>query len=132
MSVAGLDYTWNEKVYKSDFFFFKFKVNYSQNMWFYKNISCPVYYMYRHLTHFNFYQVSPRNENLKLLVWIKFLSLFYIFIYKIKTEKFSCSNKVLPVLGWKTGAHREDCLLLKYQNLHFFNILISKKIVKDN
>jgi len=27
-----------------------------------------------------------------------------------KTEKFTNSNEVLLVLGWRTGAHREDCI----------------------
>jgi hypothetical protein len=41
---------------------------------------------------------SPRNENLNLLVGIKFLNLF-LYISKIKTEIFSGLNKVLLVLG---------------------------------
>lgn len=54
------------------------------------------------------YKFSPRNEHLNLLVRFKFLNLFYIYVF-IKTEKFTVPNKVLLVLGQKTGAHREDC-----------------------
>jgi len=46
---------------------------------------------------------SPRNENLNLLVRIKFFNLFLI-----KTEKITGPYKVLLVLGQRTGAHRED------------------------
>jgi len=53
---------------------------------------------------------SPRNENLNLLLQIKFLNLFYIIHIYIKIEKFTGPNKVLLVLGWRTGGHREDCV----------------------
>ena len=42
---------------------------------------------------------SPRNENLNLLLRIKFLNLFYIIHIYIKIEKFTGPNKVLLVLG---------------------------------
>jgi hypothetical protein len=38
------------------------------------------------------------------------LSLHVVFINEtLATEKFTGLNKVLLVLGWRTGAHREDC-----------------------
>ena len=51
---------------------------------------------------------SPRNENLNLLVRIRFYNLFYISKF-IKTEKFTGLNKVLLVFGQRSGIHREDC-----------------------
>jgi hypothetical protein len=48
------------------------------------------------------------HENLNLLVEIKFLNLFLYFL--IKTEKFTGPNKVLLVLGRRTGADREDSI----------------------
>jgi hypothetical protein len=43
------------------------------------------------------YKLSPRNENLNLLVRIKFLNLLHIYVL-IKTVKFTVPNKVLLVL----------------------------------
>jgi hypothetical protein len=54
------------------------------------------------------YKLSPRNENMNLLIRIKFLNLLHIYVL-IKTEKFTVRNKVLLVLGWRTSAHHEDC-----------------------
>jgi len=57
-------------------------------------------------------QCSPQNENLNLLVGIKFLEfMLYTDKYVKNTEKFTGLNKVLLVLGWRprTGAHRENC-----------------------
>ena len=45
---------------------------------------------------------SPRNENFNLLVQIKSLNIEKV---KKKTEKFTGLNKVLLVLGLRTGAH---------------------------
>jgi len=50
---------------------------------------------------------SPRNENFDLLVRIKFWNLFFIYFW-IKTEKFTCPNKVLLGLGQRTSAYREN------------------------
>jgi hypothetical protein len=47
-----------------------------------------------------------RNENLNLLVQIKFLNLF---LYgSLKKNCFTGTNKALLVLGRRTGAHHED------------------------
>ena len=75
---------------------------------------------------------SPRNENLNLLVGIKFLNLF-LYTSKIKTEIFSGLNKVLLVLGWRTCAYCEDCshyLLKQFKQIQqtFGNKDISKVI----
>ena len=53
---------------------------------------------------------SPLNENLNLLIGIKFLDLFLqISIYlNIYIEKLTGPNKVVVALRRKTGAHRED------------------------
>jgi len=55
---------------------------------------------------------SPRNVNLYLLVQI--IS-FNLFLYKSlkKTETFTGPNKVLLVLGWRTGAHLDDCIFME-------------------
>jgi hypothetical protein len=56
---------------------------------------------------------SPQNENLNLLVQIKFLNLLHTCnIYLNKNWKFTGPNKVLLVLGRRTGAHREDMIYL--------------------
>ena len=68
---------------------------------YHKNVQ--TYHIFRH-----------RNENLNLLIWIKFLNLFYINI-KIKTEKFTGPNKVLLVLSRRTGAHL-DCEYVDYRS----------------
>ena len=49
--------------------------------------------------------ISHRNENLNLLVRIKFLNLN-------KNEKLTGSKKVLLVLGQRTVAQHEDCYQL--------------------
>ena len=53
---------------------------------------------------------SPRNENLNLLVLIKFLNLF-LYSCKQKLKKIIGPSKDLLVLVQRTGAHREDCYL---------------------
>ena len=56
------------------------------------------------------HRFSPRNENLNLLVQIKFLNSFFIYSsnFFIKTEKITGPNKVLLVLGPRTVAHCEE------------------------
>jgi hypothetical protein len=78
-----------------------------------KNID-PLLKMQAHFLHVSdsdvsLYLNSPRNENLNLLVQIISLNIF-LYSSKKKPEKFTCPNKGLLVLGWGTGAHREDCI----------------------
>ena len=56
---------------------------------------------------------SPRNQNLNFLVRIKILN-FFLYYSKIKTEKLTDPNKVLLVLGCRTGGHREVCICTSY------------------
>jgi len=64
---------------------------------------------------------SPRNENLNLLVRIKFLNLFYIYLNK--NWKFTGRNQVLLVLGQRTSAYREDCPLMAQLFIIFFQFM---------
>ena len=41
-----------------------------------------------------------------------------MYIYKIKTEKFTGPNKVLLVLGQRTCVHREDCTTANFLQLY--------------
>jgi hypothetical protein len=50
---------------------------------------------------------NHRNENLDIPGPNQILEFIFIYFW-IKTEKFTCPNKVLLVLGQRTGAHRED------------------------
>jgi hypothetical protein len=61
-------------------------------------------------TNVNNKKYCPRNENLNLLVRIKFLNLF-LYIFKKKLKNLLVLNKVLLVLGWRTGAHYADCYI---------------------
>lgn len=48
---------------------------------------------------------------LKIKIWI-YCSESISWIYFLWTEKFTGQNKILLVLGWRTGAHQEDCMIL--------------------
>ena len=103
-----------------------FMYNFSQVTFYFQSLKIKNVNDYFKLSH------SPRNENLNLLVGIKFLNLF-LYISKIKTEIFSGLNKVLLVLGWRTCAYREDCshyLLKQFKQIQqtFGNKDISKVI----
>ena len=50
-----------------------------------------------------------RNENLNLLVWIKFFNLFFVVLNK--NWKMYRSKQSLLVFGQRTNAHREDCYI---------------------
>ena len=52
---------------------------------------------------------SPRNENLNLLVRIKFLNLF-LYSSKYKLKNLLVRTKFYWSLGRRTSAHREDCI----------------------
>ena len=73
---------------------------------------------------------SSRNENLSLLVWIKFLNLF---LYTSKNWKNYRSNKVLLILGQRTGINREDWVntiqLLSFDEVIVWIYWLLKKMI---